>query len=173
MKFDLIPAWAYVVAAILALGAAGAAGWSIRDYDYQKHLKADARAALEASEAARNTEARNEETSTQVGRQVEETKERVRVVTNTILKEVPVYVSQESNDRCVVPDGAVRLLDAAASGNPPVPYGPGESADAPSRHELSGVVSNVVGNYGYTHELEAQVRGWQDWYEQVKKDWPK
>lgn len=66
----------------------------------------------------------------------------------------------------------MRLHDAAATGNPTISYGPGESADQASGVELSGVVSNVTDNYGYTRELEAQVTGWQDWYERVKADWP-
>ena len=173
IKFDLIPTWVYLAIALGACGASGIVGWKVRDYDYQQHLKADAEALLKASERARNTEATNEQTSSIIGQRVEVEKERIRTVTQTIIKEVPVYVTNEADDRCTVPDGAVRLLDAAASGNPPAPYAPGESPDAPSGHDLSGVVSSVVNNYGYTHELEATVKGWQDWYAQVVKDWPK
>ena len=164
--------WAKAGIAAIALGAAGAAGWRVRDHDYQMHLKADSEAALKASEQAREVEQTSTDTSNQIGLQVEEAKERIRYVNRQILKEVPVYVTQESDARCVVPDGAVRVLDAASTGNPPVPYGPGQSPDAPSRHDLSGLVSNVVGNYGYTLELEAQVKGWQDWYAEQKANWP-
>lgn len=172
IKFDLVPVWVWLVAVLVLVGAAGAGGWKLRDADYQRHLKADAEAALKASERARGTEATNEQTSQEVGRQVEEKQAEIRYVTRTILKEVPIYVSPESDARCVVPVGAIVMLDTAATGNPPAPLAPGESPDAPSRHELSGVVSSVVENYGYTRELETQVIGWQTWYTRVQKDWP-
>jgi hypothetical protein len=172
IKFDLIPAWAYALAFCVSLGAAGAGGWKLRDADYQKHLRADAEAAQRASEAAREVEGKNETTSQEVGTKVEEAKETIRYVTQTLVKEIPVYVTEQADDRCVVPLGAARVLDAAATGNPTISYGPGESADQASGHELSGVVASVVQNYGYTRELEATVIGWQEWYERVRKDWP-
>ena len=147
-------------------------GWKLRDADYQRHLKEDAVAAQRASEEAREVEGNNEQISQDVGQQVEETKAEIQYVTRTIIKEVPVHVTAESDSRCVVPLGAVRVLDAAATGNPTISYAPGESAGQASGIELSGVVSSVTDNYGYTRELEAQVMGWQDWYERVRKDWP-
>lgn len=157
---------------LLAITMSVFVGWKVRDYDFQKHLKADAEAALDASEAAREVEGKNEEISQDVGREVEEAKTQIQYVTRTLIKEVPIHVTAESDNRCVVPLGAVRVLDAAATGNPTISYAPGESADQASGVELSGVVSNVTDNYGYTRELEAQVIGWQDWYERVRKDWP-
>lgn len=148
------------------------AGWKVRDHDYQKHLKDDAVSAQRASEKARETEGNNEKIGDEIGQEVEEAKTKIQYVTRTIIKEVPIHVSPESDSRCVVPLGAVRVLDAAATGNPAISYGPGESADQASGIELSGVVSSVADNYGYTRELEAQVIGWQDWYERVRKDWP-
>lgn len=172
IKFELIPAWAYALAFAIALGAAGAGGWKLRDADYQRHLKADAEAALKASERARDTEATNEQTSQEVGREVEEKQAEIRYVTRTILKEVPIYVSPESDARCTVPYGFVRLHDAAATGNPPAPATAEQPNDAASGVDLSAVASTVVDNYGYTRELEQQVIGWQTWYTQVQKDWP-
>lgn len=157
---------------LLAITMSVFVGWKVRDYDFQKHLKADAEAAQRASEAAREVEGKNEEIGQDVGREVEEAKTQIQYVTRTLIKEVPIHVTAESDNRCVVPLGAVRVLDAAATGNPTISYGPGESADQASGVELSGVVSNVTDNYGYTRELEAQVIGWQDWYERVRKDWP-
>lgn len=169
IKLNLIPTWVYVA---LALGAAGTAGWKVRDYDYQKHLKADAEAAQRASDQAREVEATNDQTSQDIGVKVEEAQTEIRYVTRTLIKEVPTYVTLEADTRCPVPLGAVRMLDAAARGDSEVALAPTESPDQASGIGLSGVVSSVVNNYGYTHELEAQVIGWQDWYEQVKKDWP-
>lgn len=160
-----------VIAAIL-MSLSGVAGWKLRDADYQRHLKADAQAALTASEGARRVEGKNEETATDIGRQVEEAKTEIQIVTRTLIKEIPIHVTREADAHCVVPLGFVRLHDAAATGNPAPTYAPGESPDQASGTDLSTVAGTVADNYGYTRELEAQVTGWQDWYERVKADWP-
>lgn len=161
--------WA-VLAAVAVLS--GFTGWKLRDGDYQAHLKADAEAAATAQSQARSVEAKNEKTAAEVGAKVEKTVAEVRYVTREIIKEVPVYVTVQADANCVVPVGAVELLNAAASGRPPAPDPSGRSVDAPSGVDLSAVAGTVVENYGYTRELEAQVRGWQEWYARVQKDWP-
>src|SRR6185312_2069865 len=67
--------------------------------------RADALAARQKWIAAGEAEARAHlAASAATGRQIE-----------TIVEKVPVYVGEKSNAACVVPWGAVRLLDAAAS----------------------------------------------------------
>lgn len=161
-----------VIGAICLSAVSGLAGWKLRDADYQRHLKADAQAALTVSERARQTEGTNEETATDVGRQVEEAKTEIQIVTRTLIKEVPIHVTREADAHCVVPLGFVRLHDAAATGGPAPSYASGESPDQASGTDLSTVAGTVADNYGYARELEAQVTGWQDWYERVKADWP-
>ena len=161
------------IAVILGLsGVSGLAGWKLRDADYQRHLKADARAALTASEGAREIEGKNEATATDVGHQVEEAKTEIQIVTRTLIKEIPIHVTAQADAHCVVPLGFVRLHDAAATGGPAPSYASGESPDQASGTDLSGVAATVTDNYGYTRELETQVNGWIDWYERVKADWP-
>lgn len=75
--------------------------------------------------------------------------DRVRVVEKagqTIIKQVPVYVSAEADRACAVPAGFVRLHDAAAASLPaPDPAG---AADArPAGIALSTVAATVAGNY--------------------------
>lgn len=161
-----------IALAIFLSSVSGLVGWKLRDADYQRHLKADARAALKASEGARATEAKNEETATDIGRQVEEAKTEVQIVTRTLIKEIPIHVTAQADAHCVVPLGFVRLHDAAATGDPAPSYATGESPDQASGTDLSTVAGTVIDNYGYTRELEAQVNGWIDWYERVKADWP-
>ena len=173
IKFDLVPVWVWMIAVLVLVGAAGAGGWKLRDADYQRHLRADAVAAQKASERARGTEAKNEQTSQEVGREVEEKQAEIRYVTRTILKEVPIYVSPESDARCTVPNGFVRVHDAATTGNPPAPDTPEQPNGEASGIDLSTVAATVVDNYGYARELESQVIGWQNWYSRVAKDWPK
>ena len=68
-----------------------------------------------------------------VNRQVEvRYMDRVRVVqakAQTIVKEVPKYVTQIDDSRCVIPDGFVRLLNAAAQGDVPEPAGTTSAAE--------------------------------------------
>jgi len=63
----------------------------------------------------------------------------------TIIEKVPVYVSKKSDDACVVPWGAVRLLDAAASGaaldHVRAAIAPGRPDDAASDVALSEAVA--------------------------------
>lgn len=82
---------------------------------------------------------------------VQASQERIRVVTRTIREKVPVYVTPESDARCVVPAGAVRLLNAAAQGVPPAPEHPALPHAAPSGVALSAVVGTTVDNYGTCH----------------------
>jgi hypothetical protein len=167
-----------IIAAICLSGVSGLAGWKLRDGDYQRHLKADARAALVASEGAREVEATNEEIGNEIGQEVETAKATIRYVTRTLIKEVPIYVSQEADARCVVPVGFISVLNHAATGSAPSPdpsgqpAGPEQGLDDDSGVELSTVATSVVENYGYTRELEARVTGWQDWYQRVRANWP-
>ena len=163
---------AVIIAAICLSGVSGLAGWKLRDADYQRHLKADARAALTASEGARKIEGKNEATATDVGRQVEEAKTEIQYVTRTIIQKVPEYVTVEADARCTVPLGFVVLHDAAATGHPPAPATAEQPNDADSGVALSEIVPVIADNYAYTRTLEAQVTGWQEWWKRVEADWP-
>ena len=82
-------------------------------------------------------------------RVVTEYVDRVRVIEKqgeTIIKEVPVYVSVEADSACTVPAGFVRLHDATAGGVP-APAGAGPANAAPSGVALSAVASTVASNY--------------------------
>lgn len=102
----LIPRiWAYL--AVLALGVAiWAHGW--------------------VSGAAHNQEKELKQTVKDVqvlvkvrDRVVTQYVDRERIVykqADTIIKQVPVYITPEADDQCAVPDGFVRVHDAAARG---------------------------------------------------------
>lgn len=85
----------------------------------------------------------------------------VRAAGATIIKEIPVYVTAESDSACAVPRGFVRLHDAAAAGAIPGPTG---SADAaPAGIALSTVAETVAGNYQRARENSEQLSALQDW----------
>ena len=121
--------------------------------------RADALAARQKWIAAGEAEARAHlAASAATGRQIE-----------TIVEKVPVYVGEKSNAACVVPWGAVRLLDAAASGAGldavSTAIAPGQPDDAASDVTLSEAVALLATDLGIARDnadqlirLEAAVR---------------
>ncbi|WP_164276444.1 hypothetical protein [Stenotrophomonas sp. B1-1] len=95
-------------------------------------------------------------------RVVTEYVDRVQVVRehgDTIVKEVPVYVTQNADAACAVPAGFVQLHDAAATGQP---AGVAGDPDAPAAGvELSTVAQTVASNYALCHATAEQVIGLQ------------
>ena len=103
--------------------------------------------------------------SAEVGTKVEAARVEVRTVTQTLIREVPRYVTVAADTQCVVPVGFVRLHDAAAAGVLPQPADPaGEPADTPSGVALSAVGSTVAENYGSCREDREALKGWQAWW---------
>lgn len=95
-----------------------------------------------------------------------------RVVFQTILKEVPFYVTPLADSRCVIPRGFVFLHDAAAAGGAPaVPGGSGGLVDSDSGVALSAVGATVAENYGSCHDAFAEVAEWRRWYPEARAWW--
>lgn len=94
--------------------------------------------------------------------------ENIRIVTKTIIKEVPVLVTPETDNRFPVPVGVVRVLDAAALGTSvasiPVPTGKtdGDASDV----KASEVASNGASNYGSCNATRVQLIDLQEWIKQ-------
>ncbi len=90
--------------------------------------------------------------------------DRVRVVRekgDTIIREVPVYVSIQADAACTINRGFVRLHDGAAAGELPEPA---RDADAPAAGlALSAVAGTVAANYQTCHENAEQLRALQVW----------
>lgn len=85
----------------------------------------------------------------------------VRKTGDTIIKEVPVYVTAEADAACVLSRGFVRLHDAAAAGRIPEPAGGADASLAGIA--LSAVAGTVADNYGRCHENAEQLTALQDW----------
>jgi hypothetical protein len=80
----------------------------------------------------------------------------------TIVREVPTYVTVESDRRCVVPVGFARVHDAAANNSVlPAPAGAADAAD--SEIALSAVGTTVAANYQRYYEVRAMCEGLQAW----------
>ncbi len=145
---------------ILALGlAAGGflAGWRVHDW---KDGAAGTRAAVAAVQTVRKQAA----SAQAVAVRQQAAQDHVRIVTRTITKEIPAYVTLQADAGCAVPAGFRVLHDAAAAGVPPASDAPGVAADAPSGLTLAAVADTVTTNYGICRETAQRLKGWQDWW---------
>lgn len=91
-----------------------------------------------------------------VDREVIKVVEKIAVVTETIIKEVPVYVP---SDAPALPGGFRVLHDAAARGEIPDPVGIADAAPASAQD----VAATVAENYGTCRLYAARVKGWEEW----------
>lgn len=160
--------YALTAAAMLAIGFG--AGWTVRDW------KAAADHAGELTEKVRTVEriVYRERAQADVTSAVEtkaaEAQVQIRTVTQTIIKEVPVYVSPETDARFALPVGLVRVHDAAAAGHP-LPESSGQPDDAagnaqPSDIPPSRLAATIAANYGVCLADAARFSALQDWIRQ-------
>jgi hypothetical protein len=77
--------------------------------------------------------------------------------------EIPTYVTPLADARCTLTTGAVRLLDAAASGLPTVSLAAPGADDAPSGVALSQLVGTDLGNDEAALENAEQLAALQAW----------
>ncbi|GEM_PF-2124731 len=178
------------IACAIALAAGGIGGWKLHDgLVHQPHLRADAEASRQALAAARKTEAVGTSIAVQVRDQTEAKQAEIRTVTNTILKEVPRYVSTmvkcpaipasagaaAQPERVAVADVSVGfglLHDAAARGVAPVSPGPGVDLDAPRGTGMPAVAGTVARNYGMCLGWRAEAAAWREWHQRQSAAWP-
>lgn len=147
-----------IAVALFAFGVL--AGWTVRDNLAKQAVIDASREALTQASVDREAAQASSEATQEVSERVAAETQVVQTRTVEIIREVPRYVTIESNRRCDVPDGFVRLHDAAASGDAPIPYGPRESPDTPSGVEISTVAETVAENYGQCLIWRSQVKGW-------------
>jgi hypothetical protein len=121
------------------------------------HALADAKAAAAALQAQAAWAARGE---TQARAHLA-AQRATDIQIQTVVKEVPVYVSAISDAKCILPWGAVRLLDAAASGAATAGLrdriAPGQPDDAASGISLSEAVAVLAGNLGAARQNAGQL----------------
>lgn len=96
--------------------------------------------------------------------------DRVKVVKEkgeTIYEKVPVYITKESDDKCVLPNGFVVLHDSAVRNE--VPNATGSPNEDPSGVKLSEATEVIVLNYTQYHALVEQLKSLQDWIREMQK----
>lgn len=168
---NLLPLWKPLLVSCAIGALIGSAGtWRVRDMmaaesklaAARRDTKAAVKVIAKTDKAARITSA--------VSARTEAAQAKTRIIYRDIIREVPVYVSPETDRRYPLPVGFVRVLDAAA-GQTTVPDGPRQSDDDPSAVTASvaaGVLTDWAGMY---YACRAQVVGWNDWYGEQAKAW--
>ncbi len=87
---------------------------------------------------------------------------RQQVITETILKEVPIYVPTSTAD---LPGGFRVLHDAAATGSIPDPARIADAAAVPAQ----GAAETIAGNYGACRADQIKLIGLQEWIREQAK----
>ena len=132
---------AAVIAALLA-AVAGLAWWATDRY----HATVNRADTAEKTAAGLREQLKNAKGATVTVTQYVDRERVIRLKGDTIIKEVPRYVSAQADAACVIPGGFVRLHDAAAAGTVP-DSSAGDVDAAPSGVALSTVAGTVTANY--------------------------
>lgn len=128
--------------------------------DLQREVKTQTdRAELAAKVAASATA-----TQVVVTKTVEKIVE-VKVKGDTIVKEVPVYVTKAADNGCTVTNGAVSVLNAAAA-NVLLPGDPGGVQDGPSGVTLSTITGTAAQWASAYYQLRERYIGFREWTEE-------
>jgi hypothetical protein len=95
--------------------------------------------------------------------------ERVKIVKDTknANKETAKLIARQLDDRCVVPESTVVLINSASQNE--VARGASSTDGSASDVRASDIVETVVENYGRYNELREKIIGWQTWYQEQKK----
>lgn len=99
--------------------------------------------------------------SAQVGAETQAADTQIRWRTRTLIERIPKYVTPAADAACVVPDGFVRLHDAAAQDVDPGP--PAATDLAASGIALSQVARVDAANLGIAHLYANRVHGLEAW----------
>ncbi|CAJ0743849.1 Signal peptide protein [Ralstonia mannitolilytica] len=144
--------------AILALvaAAAGLAWWATARY----HAAVDRAEKAETTAGELRTQLQNARGATVTVTKYVDRERIIRVKGDTVIKEVPRYVTVQADAACVVPRGFVRLHDAAAAGAVPDPD-TGDADAAASGVALSAVAATVAANYTDSHANSEQLSALQ------------
>ena len=86
---------------------------------------------------------------------------------DVIIKEIPKYVTKESDANCVIPKSFVVLHNSASRNEVPDTTGPTDGTASTTK--LSAVLETVVGNYTIYYNTAEELKALQDWVRQQEK----
>lgn len=159
-----------ILEALLAFALAGVlmGGWLTHSWDHKSYIALQASyqaqdalrssAVHQAAAKAQTTQAAISQSS---GAKYEAARTRVVTRTQTILKEVPTYVTVQSDALPCNSVGLVRLLNAAAEGRDPADYQlpPGVTDDTCTAVTNAALAASVAENYGIARLNAEQLNG--------------
>lgn len=154
-----VPAWAWIALALVG------AGWFYGHLRYnagQRDVQEKWDAAVERGKAEiAKLQAQANRVSTKIETQYITRVEKIRGDTQTIVRQVPVFVPAGS---CDLPGGFRVLHDAAAQGSVPDPAGAADAAPVPAQ----AAAATVVDNYGTCRETAERLTSLQQWVREQK-----
>lgn len=86
---------------------------------------------------------------------------------DVIIKEVPKYITKESDAKCALPNSFVMLHDSASKNE--VPDSTRVADETTSGVKLSTATGTVVGNYSICHQNSEQLKALQEWVKEQEK----
>ena len=101
------------------------------------------------------------EATTKVVTKYIETVKIVKEKGDVIIKEVPKYITKDSDAKCPIPNAFVLLHDSASKNE--VPDSTRLANEGTSATKLSTVTETVVGNYSICHQNAEQLKALQTW----------
>jgi hypothetical protein len=167
----LLSGWQGSVAALVISAAlAGSAVWKFQQMRYQGEI-ARLQAALVSYQAkVASANAQLVQAQAQVVTQVEiRYRDRIKVVKekgDTLIKEVPIYVTPQDSLRFGVNIGFVHLFNAASSGTPARP--PAESDREPAGISLAEIAETLAFNANICHQWREQALGCRAFYRNLQ-----
>jgi hypothetical protein len=147
------------IALILMVGVF-AWGWHIGTDHVQAKWDADKKA---QAVAISTVQAKQAEVTTQFVTKYVDRVQTIQGATKTIIQKVPVYVTAKADAACPIPNGFVRLHDAAAEDSMQFPANASSVDGQSSEVKLSDVASTIAGNYGICHANAEKLTALQDW----------
>ena len=96
--------------------------------------------------------------------------DRVKIVegkTHEIIKKVPVYITKESDDKCIVNNGFVSLHDYAAKNE--LSDSTENINEGASNVKLSTIADTISQNYGTYYQVVEQLKSLQEWIRKQKE----
>lgn len=166
--------------ALLCTAAGGFAGWKVRDYGYQKHLKADAEVSVRVLQRARDVDLATGVLAQTIRDLGAAKQSRIITHTQTLIQKVPAYVTKDSPaSRALdasggLPLGFVLLYnEAVLGGDTSMALPSGSKSGDPSGVDLPTLARTEVWNIGVYHQCRAYLQDWDNWYDKIKAAWPK
>lgn len=158
--------WLILVAvAIVVSGLGGfSLAWRLQDAKLADQRVADLKAQTKAIDAALRTERSQNQISADAGKVAAEHQASIEAHAQIIRQEIPIYVTREADARCIMPLGAFRVLDSAATGLPvdQTLGGSAEPNDAPSGVDCSRFVDLVAEDFKRYRAVSKQLNDFID-----------